>query len=61
MRLSVVAVAVLGILEDLADDHRAILARVGEDLPGGRLQCLLDDGNANLLIVVLDLQARRAS
>ena len=55
-RLGVVAIAVLGVLEDLTEDHRAILTGVGEDLAGRRLQSLAHDLNADLLVFVIRLQ-----
>ena len=54
--LRIVAEAVLGVLEDLADDDRAILTRVGEDLAGRRLQSLAHDLNADLLVFIVGLQ-----
>src|SRR5882672_4540989 len=56
-RLRVEAVGVLILLEDLADDDRAVLARVDRDLarrPGERLA---DDLDAGLLVVVRCLDA----
>ena len=53
MRLRVVAVVVLGALEDLADDDRAVLAGIGEDLAGRRLQRLAHDGDPGFLILVI--------
>src|SRR3979490_1726379 len=56
-RLRVEAVGVLILLEDLADDDRAVLARVDRDLarrPGERLA---DDLDAGLLVVVRGLDA----
>src|SRR5712692_2683061 len=55
--LRVEAVGVLVLLEDLADDNRAVLARVDRDLarrPGERLA---DDLDAGLLVVVRGLDA----
>src|SRR6266852_7273042 len=55
--LRVEAVGVLVLLEDLADDDRAVLARVDRDLarrPGERLA---DDLDAGLLVVVRGLDA----
>ena len=56
-RLGVVTVAILGVLEDLADDHGAILTGVLEDLTRWGLQRLFDDIDADLLVLVVDLQA----
>ena len=54
--LGVIAVSVLGILQDFADDHRAIFARVRKDLAGWGLERLTDDRDANLLILVLSFE-----
>ncbi len=54
--LSVVAVAVLGVLKDLADDYRAVLTGVGEDLAGRCLKSLPDNGDTGLLILICGLQ-----
>src|SRR6185295_11762630 len=48
---------VLVVLEDLADDYRAVFASVGKDLAGRRLQCLLNDVDADLLVLVIDAEA----
>ena len=55
--LGVVAEAVLGVLQDLADDHRAVLAGVLHDLARRRLQRLAHDVDADLLVVVVGLEA----
>ena len=60
VRLGVVAVGVLRVLEDLADDHRAIFTGVGEDLAGRGLQRLAHDLDADLLVVVIGLKPCRA-
>ena len=55
--LGIVAKAVLAVLKDLTDDDRAVLAGILEDLPRRRLQSLAHDLNADLLVVVVRLQA----
>ena len=57
MRLRVVAEVVLGVLKDLADDHRAVFTGVGKDLARRGLQRLADNGDPGLLIVVVRLQS----
>src|SRR5467141_2625096 len=56
-RLRVEAVGVLILLEDLADDDRAVLACVDRDLARGPGERLADDLDAGLLVVVLGLDA----
>src|ERR1041385_214307 len=51
-RLRVEAEAVLILLEDLADDNRAVLARIEGDLAGRSGQRLADDLDAGLLVVL---------
>src|SRR5262249_44873305 len=51
--LRVEAEAVLILLEDLADDHRAVFAGVDRDLTRRSLDRLADDLDAGLLVVVL--------
>src|ERR1700680_2499129 len=51
--LGVEAVGILILLEDLADDHRAVLTRVDRDLAGWIGQRLAHDIDAGLLVVVL--------
>jgi len=51
--LRVEAVGVLILLDDLANDHRAVLARIDRDLAGRRRQRLAHDLDAGLLVVVL--------
>src|SRR5260221_13140676 len=51
--LGVEAVGLLPLLEDLADDHRAVLACVDRDLAGRIGQRLAHDIDASLLVVVL--------
>ena len=60
--LGIVAIGVLGILEDLADDDRAIFTGVGEDLasPASEESALRTMVNADLLVFVLSLDAHRA-
>src|SRR6202011_3467732 len=55
--LGVEAVGILILLEDLADDHRAVLARVDRDLAGRIGQRLAHDIDAGLLVVVLGADA----
>src|SRR5882762_5514600 len=55
-RLRVEAVGVLILLEDLADDDRAVLARVDRDLARRVRQRLAHDLDAGLLVVVLGAQ-----
>src|SRR6478735_5640138 len=55
--LRVEAVGILLLLEDLADDDAAVLARVDRDLTGRRGQRLAHDLDAGLLVVVLGLDA----
>src|SRR6266700_757764 len=55
--LRVEAVGILVLLEDLADDDGAVLARVDRDLAGRRRQRLADDLDAGLLVVVLGADA----
>src|SRR4029078_3430685 len=50
--LRVEAVAILILLQDLADDDRAVLARVEGDLAGRSRERLADDLNAGLLVIV---------
>src|SRR5712692_8232310 len=52
-RLRVEAVGVLVLLEDLADDHGAVFARIDRDLARRPGQRLADDLDAGLLVVVL--------
>ena len=52
-RLSVVAIGILGGLEDLAHDHGAVRTSVLEDLAGRCLQRLAHDLDADLLVVVI--------
>src|SRR5258705_10096541 len=54
--LRVEAVGILILLEDLADDHRAVLARIDRDLARGPGKRLADDFDAGLLVVVLGAQ-----
>src|SRR6266403_237076 len=54
--LGVEAVGILLLLEDLADDHRAIFAGIDGDLAGRRGQRLTHDLDAGLLVVVLGAQ-----
>src|SRR5258707_11493393 len=54
--LRVEAVGILLVLEDLADDDGAVLARVDRDLAGWRGQRLAHDLDAGLLVVVLGAQ-----
>src|SRR6185437_10648972 len=54
--LTVEAVAVLILLQDLADDDGAVLASVDRDLAGRIGQCLAHDLDACLLVVVLGAQ-----
>src|SRR5467141_1129755 len=56
-RLRVEAVGVLILLEDLADDDRAVLACVDRDLARGPGERLADDLDAGLLVVVRGLDA----
>src|SRR6185295_8465293 len=51
--LRVEAVGILILLEDLADDHRTVLASIDGDLAGWRGERLADDLDAGLLVVVL--------
>src|SRR6266702_3044744 len=51
--LRVEAIRILVLLEDLADDHRAVFAGVDGDLAGWMGQGLTDDLDAGLLVVVL--------
>src|ERR1700682_1686630 len=51
--LRVEAIGVLILLEDLADDHRAVFAGIDSDLAGWMGQSLTDDLDAGLLVVVL--------
>src|ERR1700730_16499476 len=51
--LGVETAGILILLEDLADDHRAVLARVDRDLAGRIGQRLAHDIDASLLVVVL--------
>src|SRR6185312_4448956 len=55
--LAVEAVGVLVLLQDLADDDGAVLARVDRDLASGRGERLAHDLDAGLLIVVLGADA----
>src|SRR6185312_528193 len=55
--LRVEAVAVLLLLQDLADDDRAVLAGVDRDLAGWPGQRLAHDLDASLLVVVLGADA----
>src|SRR6266700_1537903 len=55
--LRVEAVGILVLLEDLADDDGAVLARVDRDLAGRRRQRLAHDLDAGLLVVVLGADA----
>src|SRR3569623_2778134 len=55
--LRVEAVRILILLDDLADDDRAILTRVERDLTRRSLDRLADDLDADLLIVVLGANA----
>src|SRR3984893_9862574 len=54
--LGVVAVGVGRILDQLTDDHRAVVAGIVDDLPGRSLNGLADDVDAGLLIGILDLK-----
>src|SRR2546421_10384685 len=54
--LRVEAVGILILLEDLADDHRAVFAGIDRDLAGRRGQRLAHDLDAGLLVVVLGAQ-----
>ena len=54
--LRVEAVGILILFEDLADDHRAVLACVDRDLAGRTGQRLAHDLDAGLLVVVLGAQ-----
>src|SRR4051812_25854831 len=58
--LCVEAVAVLILLQDLADDDRAVLARIEGDLAGRRRERLADDLNAGLLIIVAGAELAQA-
>src|SRR5258708_7618747 len=51
-----VAVGVGRILDQLTDDHRAVVAGIVDDLPGRSLNGLADDVDAGLLIGILDLK-----
>src|SRR6516164_1423502 len=51
--LRIEAVGVLILLDDLADDDGAVLARIDHDLAGRRRQSLAHDLDAGLLVVVL--------
>src|SRR5689334_2609568 len=51
--LGVVAVGVLGLLENLAQNDGAVLARILHDLAGRHLQGAADDVDADLLVVIL--------
>ena len=51
--LGVEAEGVLVLLQDLADDDRAILTGIGRDLAGRGLRRLAHDLDAGLLVVVL--------
>src|SRR5216684_3046437 len=51
--LRVEAIRILVLLEDLADDHRAVFAGIDGDLAGWMGQGLTDDLDAGLLVVVL--------
>src|SRR5260370_17834380 len=55
--LRVEPVGVLVLLEDLADDHRAVFAGIDSDLAGWPGQRLTDDLDAGLLVVVLRARA----
>src|SRR4029077_19787841 len=55
--LRVETIGILILLEDLADDHRAVFARVDRDLAGRPGQRLAHDLDAGLLVVVLGAQA----
>src|SRR5258707_7693830 len=55
--LRVEAVGILILLEYLADDHRAVLARIDRDLARGPGKRLAHDLDAGLLVVVLGLDA----
>src|SRR5882762_7694456 len=54
--LRVEAIRILVLLEDLADDHRAVFAGIDSDLAGWIGQGLTDDLDAGLLVVVLGAQ-----
>src|SRR4051794_4811936 len=54
--LCIEAECVCRIFEDLANDHRAVFTRVGEDLARRCLQRLADDGNSGLLILIIGLE-----
>src|SRR5439155_18950945 len=54
--LCVEAVIGLALVEQLADDDRALRPGVFKNLPGRRLQCSADDVDADLLVVVLWVQ-----
>ena len=58
--LRVEAVAVLILLEDLADDDRAVLARIEGDLAGRSRERLADDLDAGLLVVVAGAELAQA-
>src|SRR5258705_3924648 len=55
--LRVEAVGILILLEDLADDHRAVFTGVDRDLASGPGERLAHDLDAGLLVVVLGLDA----
>ena len=55
--LGVVAPGVVGVLHDLADDDRAVLTGVAGDLPRRSLQGAANDVDADLLVLVLDVEA----
>src|SRR5690606_26556525 len=55
--LGVVAPIVGAILEDLAHDDRTILTGILRDLARRRLHSAADDVDANLLVLVLDLES----
>ena len=55
--LQVETVSVLILLEDLADDHRAIFTCIDRDLAGRMGQRLAHDLDAGLLVVVLGAQS----
>ena len=55
--LGVIAEGIISRIEDLAGDHRAVLARILSNLAGGRLQRSPYDIDANLLVVISVLEA----
>ena len=58
--LRVKAVGILVFLHDLADNDRAVVAGIDRDLTRRRLDCLPDDVDAVLLVLIFSAQARQS-